>query len=83
MHTLADQLAAQKKGFLKNAPPEVVEIMSQAMARLKASDVMDRALKEGDEAPLFDLPDATGQKVSLQEKLSSGPAILTFYRGVW
>mgnify|MGYP000104624375 CR=1 FL=1 len=83
MHTLADQLLVQKEGFLKNAAPEDVNIMSQAMARLKASDVLDRALKQGDAAPLFDLPDATGQQISLQERLISGPAILTFYRGVW
>lgn len=83
MQALAEQLAAQKEGFLKNAPPEVVEIMSQAMAKLRASDVIDRALKQGDTAPLFELPDATGQTVSLQERLSSGPAIVTFYRGVW
>ena len=83
MQTLADQLAAQKQGFLEKAPPEVVEIMSGAMAKLKASDVIDRALKEGDTAPLFELPDATGQTVSLQQRLASGPVILSFYRGVW
>ena len=83
MQALAEQLAAQKEGFLKNAPPEVVEIMSQAMAKLRASDVIDRTLKQGDTAPLFELPDATGQTVSLQERLRSGPAIVTFYRGVW
>ena len=83
MQALAEQLAAQKEGFLKNTPPEVVEIMSQAMAKLRASDLIDRALKQGDTAPLFELPDATGKTVSLQERLSGGPAIVTFYRGVW
>jgi hypothetical protein len=83
MQTLAEQLAAQKEGFLKKAPAEVVEIMSGAMARLRASDVIDRALKAGDTAPLFELSNATGQVVSLQQRLTGGPAILTFYRGVW
>ena len=83
MQTLAEQLAAQKAGFLKQAPPEVVEIMGGAMAKLKASDVIDRALKEGDTAPLFELPNATGNTVSLQQRLTGGPAIVTFYRGVW
>lgn len=83
MPTLADQLAAQKEGFLKNAPPQVAEIMGQAMARLKGSDVLGRALTPGQKAPLFDLPNATGQMVSLQERLSRGPAVICFYRGVW
>jgi len=83
MQTLAEQLAAQKEGFLKQAPAEVVEIMSGAMAKLKASDILDRVLKAGDTAPLFELPNATGQIVSLQQRLAGGPAIVTFYRGVW
>ncbi|MBT8353094.1 MAG: hypothetical protein KJO60_01150 [Desulfofustis sp.] len=83
MQTLAKQLAAQKEGFLKQAPPEVVEIMSGAMATLKASDLIDRALKAGDTAPLFELLNATGETISLQQRLTGGPAIVTFYRGVW
>lgn len=83
MQTLAEQLAAQKEGFLKQAPPEVVAVMSGAMAKLRASDVIDRALKEGATAPLFELPDATGQTVSLKQRLADGPAVVTFYRGVW
>jgi peroxiredoxin len=53
------------------------------MAKLKASDLIDRARKAGDTAPLFELPNATGQTVSLQQRLTGGPAIVTFYRGVW
>ncbi len=83
MQTLAEQLAAQKEGFLKKVPAEVVEIMGRAMAKLRASDIIDRALKEGDAAPLFELPDATGKNISLQQRLDRGPAVVTFYRGVW
>ena len=83
MHKLADQLALQKQGFLKNAPPEAVKTMGQVMARLKASGVTGRALKQGDTAPLFNLPDAAGRMVSLQKRLDRGPAIVTFYRGIW
>jgi hypothetical protein len=83
MRALAEQLASQKEGFLKQAPPEVVKTMSKAMAKLRASDIIDRALKEGDLAPLFDIPDATGKNISLQQRLDRGPAVVTFYRGVW
>ena len=83
MQSLEEQLKAQKEGFLKKAPSEVVGIMGAAMEKLKGSDVIDRALKVGVTAPLFELPNATGQVVSLQERLNNGPVIITFYRGVW
>ena len=83
MQALADQLAAQKEGFLKKAPLDVVVIFFGAMAKLRASDLIDKALKQGDTAPLFKRQDVTGQAVSLVDRLTSGTAVVTFYRGVW
>ena len=40
-------------------------------------------LHKGDKAPAFSLPNAKGNVVHLQELLSNGPVVLTFYRGVW
>jgi peroxiredoxin Q/BCP len=37
------------------------------------------ALKVGDKAPDFSLPDTNGQSVSLSHLLASGPVILAFY----
>lgn len=34
-------------------------------------------------APAFTLPDEEGRAVSLDEVVSSGPALLVFYRGYW
>ena len=41
------------------------------------------ALRAGDRAPDFALPDATGETVRLSELLAEGPVVLTFYRGAW
>lgn len=37
----------------------------------------------GDKAPEFDLPNALGNIVSLQEYIKKGPVVITFYRGNW
>lgn len=34
-------------------------------------------------APEFTLPDPTGNPVSLQRQLKTGPVLLVFYRGSW
>jgi peroxiredoxin len=37
----------------------------------------------GTTAPLFELPDARGATVSLTQRLTQGPVVLSFYRGAW
>jgi len=44
---------------------------------------LDASLKTGGQAPDFTLLDASGRPVSLSERLRSGPAVVTFYRGGW
>ncbi len=37
----------------------------------------------GERAPDFVLPDATGAKVALSDRLEAGPVVVSFYRGAW
>ncbi len=64
-------------------PPEVIAIMHRATAELVASGAAQRALKAGDRAPAFTLPDADGTLVSSAQWLERGPLVVSFYRGVW
>jgi len=64
-------------------PPAVIETMHRATAELVASGAAQRALKAGDTAPVFSLPDAEGRLVSSTELLKKGPLVVSFYRGVW
>src|SRR5246127_1700144 len=50
-------------------PPEVVALMHKSTAELAASGQVERALKAGDLAPSFVLPDATGALVSSHDLL--------------
>jgi peroxiredoxin len=82
--SLQDRLDAFKADFEGNkAPPEAVAAFHRATAELIASGQAERALKAGDRAPAFTLPDADGVAVSSTDLLARGPLVLTFYRGVW
>lgn len=82
--SLQDKLDAFKANFETNvAPADVVAVMHRATADLIATGQHDRALKAGDKAPDFTLSDPDGKPVRLADLLSSGPVVLTFYRGVW
>ena len=76
-----DALREQYEGSI--FPPEVTALMHRATADLAASGQVERALKAGDIAPSFALPDANGAMVSSANLLAKGPLVLTFYRGVW
>ncbi|QNB08411.1 AhpC/TSA family protein [Herbaspirillum frisingense] len=86
--TLQDRLDAFKADFVAgkppyNVPPAVIATMQRATDELIASGAAQRALKAGDRAPDFVLPDPEGNPVSSTELLAEGPLVLSFYRGVW
>ncbi len=65
------------------APPAAVDALHRSVDELIASGAPDRALKVGDVAPEFTLPDPDGNPVSSKAHLARGPLVVTFYRGVW
>lgn len=82
--SLQDKLDAVRTKFeTEMAPPEVVEVMHRVTDELIASGQAQRALKVGDRAPTFTLPDPDGKPVSSQDLLARGALVVTFYRGVW
>jgi peroxiredoxin len=80
---LSEELAAFAKTMPTRRPPEQLAIIERATRDLVARGIAERALKEGDVAPEFALPDSVGRIVSLREKLARGPVVLSFYRGGW
>lgn len=82
--SLQGKLDAFKHEFdTRLAPPEAVEGLHRSVEELMASGAEQRALKVGDIAPEFTLPDADGNPVSSRALLDKGPLVVTFYRGVW
>lgn len=80
---LSEQMAKTRDEFLASQPPENMEIVGAAMAKLMASAFGDNALNVGDEIPSFSLPNAKGEPVSIADYLNKGPLVISFYRGGW
>ncbi|MDE1993083.1 MAG: AhpC/TSA family protein [Rhizobiaceae bacterium] len=81
---LQGKLDAFKTAFeTQLAPKEAVDVLHRSIDELIASGARQNALKAGDIAPAFALPDADGNLVSSRDLLAKGPLVVTFYRGVW
>ena len=81
--SLEERIAAFRSKFLSQVPEEIRHLMRGAETRLEESGAALRAIKNGDRAPGFDLPNAHGETVSSRELLARGPVVLSFYRGDW
>jgi hypothetical protein len=76
---LKDQLAQFDAS--RNRPPEIVSILKRGNEIVKASGAA--GLQIGERAPDFALRNQRGEMVRLSDRLSMGPVVLSFYRGVW
>lgn len=81
--TLKAELDAFRSEFMAKAPPQIREAMTSADMGLAASGITRRAIKAGNRAPDFRLPDAHGGHVRLRDLLTRGPVVVSFYRGGW
>ncbi|VWD06257.1 Putative peroxiredoxin [Burkholderia lata] len=81
--SLSAQIDTLKAGMSDKVPAEALRAMGKAAADLAASGITETALKAGARAPAFELPDAEGRPVRLNELLKDGPVVLAFYRGKW
>jgi len=77
------ELEAFKKKSNAEAPSERVKAYEQGIDAVRKSGAVEKALKVGDRAPDFELPDALGKPVKLSALLKDGPVVLTWYRGGW
>src|SRR5271154_4610816 len=80
---LQQELDALRAEFVRTAPPGRAKLYDAKVEELLRTFPTDAALKTGDQAPDFTLPDGSGRPVSLSERLRVGPAVVTFYRGGW
>jgi peroxiredoxin len=81
--TLKEELDAFRAEFLAKTSSEIREAMTRADTELAAAGITNHALKAGDRAPDFRLPDVRGGFVQLKALLIKGPVVVSFYRGGW
>jgi peroxiredoxin len=80
LQTALDALRAE---FIRAAPPGRAELYDAKVEELQRTFPIEKALKTGNHAPDFSLPNPAGRPVSLAGLLRGGPAVVTFYRGGW
>lgn len=68
---------------MERVGPDMAEALLRSERCLAASGIEAHALRAGDRAPDFALPDQHGRSVSLSGELAHGPAVLLFVRGGW
>ncbi|MFQ5660735.1 MAG: peroxiredoxin-like family protein [Gammaproteobacteria bacterium] len=81
--SLKEQLEMQVQNSANRIPEEKRNIFAKSMQNLKDSGITEKAIKEGDKAGSFTLPNAKGENISLDALLEQGPVVLSFYRGAW
>ncbi len=81
--SLTEELAIRRDAARNRTPPDKLAVMDRATAALSESGITDSALKPGDTAPEFVLPNALGKPVALTAMLEKGPVVLSYYRGGW
>jgi peroxiredoxin len=76
-------LTSRLKSILASRPARSQSIHEDTIDRLKQAEIVDHALKVGDVAPAFMLPNAEGQLVASEDLLAAGPLVVSFFRGGW
>ncbi|MEO0987475.1 MAG: peroxiredoxin-like family protein [Cyanobacteria bacterium J06639_14] len=81
------QLSAQIRQTIQtlrtNFSPEFNALIEQGAGAISALEIVEKALKSGDQAPDFSLETHRGEIRTLFDYLKEGPLVLTFYRGLW
>jgi len=75
-----DSLTAKLRAMV---PAERLAVVDRFAENLVKSGQADHALKAGDHAPAFELPDGDGMLWRSDDLLRNGPLAIVFYRGRW
>ncbi|AFM03219.1 Peroxiredoxin [Bernardetia litoralis DSM 6794] len=67
----------------RKANPDFMKGVDEIIEQAKAFQQGNNALKIGEKAPEFELPNAEGVLTSLDNLLTKGNLVVTFYRGDW
>jgi len=81
--TLTEQLKELADGSVKRHPGKSQDIMRKAIEDLEATSILNDAFKTGNTLPKIILPNATGELVNLNDRISQNKTVITFYRGGW
>ena len=76
-------LTSKLKAIMQARSARSRAIYLDAIARATKAEIAEHALKAGQPAPAFLLPNAEGCLVGSEELLAAGPLVVSFFRGGW
>lgn len=82
-NSLQSKLDQITNSFNSQAPEAAKNMLAQAVIHVSQQQITRRAKQRGEAAPLFQLPNAVGKTISLQNELKKGVVVLVWYRGGW
>ena len=83
LRPLRVQFAERRELIARYVPADVQAVHERTVAALKASGLASRALGAGAAAPLFELSDHNGTRISSFALLTNGRLVVCFIRGRW
>ena len=81
--SLSDELKAYMSTSITKIPGDILEVFNNATEKLNLSGISEKAIGVGDTIPDIQLPNAMGNQVCVNDLLSRGPVVVSFYRGSW
>lgn len=79
-----DEVFAERKELIaKYVPAEIQAVHERAIAEIRDSGIVQRALHTLDKAPDFELSDQNGQLVRAADLLQKGKLVVCLFRGRW
>ena len=83
IRSLREIYSERQKLIEQYVPEEIRAVHRRAIEELRTSGIVDRALKQGDQAPAFELPNQNGELNKSSDLLRQGPLVIVFFRGRW
>ena len=80
---LSDVFAERRELIARYVPAQIRAVHARVIEELKQSGIVQQALRTGDLAPDFALPDPNGTLVRSADLLCRGPVVLCVIRGRW
>jgi peroxiredoxin len=80
---LLNEILGEAKQQFRSRVPEHAQAEIFGLIHEQQQSGKEYGLQQGQQAPDFTLPSASGAHVNLFEQLENGPVVLTFYRGGW
>ncbi len=81
--SLSDETRQLTENFISSQSTDDQVTIQQAFEDIMNADFGSKALREGDNATDFRLPNAKGGETQLSDLLKQGPVVINFYRGGW